>query len=299
MSIPEELQAVTKTMIEDSVFEPLDDAHCHDPSNVILHDGLYYVWFSRNVNDHEYITAHYATSPDGEVWTLRGEALPPGAAGEWDESGNLAPYVAVHDGKYYFFYTGFCKGDLSTRHLGVAVADTPEGPWVRFDDNPIFCQSKDPNAWDNNMMGDSNVIYRDGKWWFYYKSKQVDQGANETQIGVATADSITGPYTKYEGNPIFDGHAFSAWVHRDGVAAIKGQHWPEVLWSQDGINFVDTGGRLKNQSTGFYCPENFGNGVNNRGVAWGFDVVFKDGIRHIQKFTCSMLISENGENNGK
>ena len=69
------------------------------------------------------------------------------------------------------------------------------------------------------------------------------------------------------------------------------QHWPEILWAGDGIHFVDTDGRLENKSTGFYCPENFGDGVNNRGVEWGFDVAFKDGIRHIQKFECSMLVS--------
>lgn len=42
-------------------------------------------------------------------------------------------------------------------------------------------------------------------------------------------------------------------------------------------------------------PENFDDGVNNRGVEWGFDVAFKDGIRHIQKFEYSILVSRSEE----
>ena len=47
---------------------------------------------------------------------------------------------------------------------------------------------------------------------------------------------------------------------------------------------------MKNQSTGFYCPENFGNGVNDRGVDRGFDVVIIDGNRYLQKFHYPMKV---------
>jgi len=292
IAIPPELQEPTKREIESPAFRAVADFHCHDPSDIIFHDGLFYVWYSRNVGDHTYITTYYATSPDGVNWTLRGEALSPGCEGAWDESGNLAPYVAVADGRYYLFYTGFCHGDLSTRHLGCAVADTPDGPWQRFAGNPVLRHSDDPGAWDSDMVGDSNVIYRNGKWWLYFKGKQRTEGASQTHIGVATAHAITGLYEKYEENPLFDGHAFSAWVHRDGVAAVRGQYWPEILWSEDGVNFVDTGGRMQNQSTGFYCPENFGDGVNWRGVDWGFDVAITGGVRHLRRFSCSMLVQD-------
>jgi hypothetical protein len=290
--IPPELQAPSKTAIDHPAFRAVADFHCHDPSDIVFCDGLYYMWYSRNVDDHRRITAHYATSPDGIEWTLQGEALPPGPEGEWDESGNLAPYVAVAKGRYYLFYTGFSRGDLSTRHLGCAVADTPDGPWRRFQGNPVLRHSKDSAAWDSDMVGDSNLIYRDGRWWLYFKGKRRLEGASQTRIGVATADAITGPYEKHEDNPLFNGHAFSAWVHRDGVAALCGQYWPEVLWSQDGLNFIETGGAMQNSSTGFYCPENFGDGTNWRGVDWGFDVAVAGGVRYLQQFSCSMLVQE-------
>ena len=44
-----------------------------------------------------------------------------------------------------------------------------------------------------------------------------------------------------------------------------------ALWSEDGVHFVKAGA-FDNKPTGFYCPENFGNGVNNRGASWGLDV---------------------------
>ena len=290
--IPAELQNPRTRAVDSPDFGPVADFHCHDPSNIVLHDGLFYVWYSRNVGDHAYITAHYATSPDGVKWTLRGEALPPGPAGAWDESGNLAPYVAVAEGRYYLFYTGFCRGDLATRHLGCAVADTPAGPWRRLAGNPVLRHGADPDAWNSDMVGDSNVIYREGKWWLYFKGKQPHEKPWQTHVGVAVADCITGPYTPYGDNPLFDGHAFSAWVHRDGVAALRGMFWPEILWSEDGLHFVDSGGRLPNKSTGLYCPENFADGANRRGVDWGFDVEITDGVRHLQLFRTSLLVAE-------
>ena len=290
MQIPLELQSPQKLMVESPAFFHNREFHCHDPSNIIFHNQLYYVWYSKNVDDHQYVTTHYATSPDGNTWTLKGEALPPGPPGTWDESGNLAPYVAPCNGRYYLFYTGFCDKDLSTRHLGYTVAETPAGPWYRSSEGPILKQSTACDTWDNSMMGDTNIVYRQEKWWLYFKSKRAEEAPWQTHVGLATAESITGPYTKYTENPLFDGHAFSIWVHRHDLAAIRGRYWPEILWSEDGINFVDTGGRMENQSTGFYCPENFGNGINNRGLDWGFDVVTTDGIRHLQKFRCPIRV---------
>ena len=47
---------------------------------------------------------------------------------------------------------------------------------------------------------------------------------------------------------------------------------------------------MKNQSTGFYCPEKFGNGVSDRGVDWDFDVVMPDRNRYLQKFHYPMKV---------
>ena len=125
MQIPLELQSPQKSMVDSPVFFHNRDFHCHDPSNIISYNQLYYVWYSKNVGDHQYVATYYATSLDGNIQTLKGEALSPGTLGTWDESGNLAPDAVPCNGQSYLFYTGFCNEDLSTRHLGYAVAETP------------------------------------------------------------------------------------------------------------------------------------------------------------------------------
>ena len=264
--------------------------HYHDPSNIIKFEGRYFVWFTRNVEDHKNASTYYAVSHDGTRWDLCGEALGLGRRGQWDDSGNLAPYVAYENETFYLFYTGFTRGDLSTRHIGLARAEKPWGPWERCGDSPVLYHGSEDSDWHSDMVGDSNVLFREGKWWLYFKGKKSDEKPWETHIGVAVSDTIKGPYEIHPSSRLFDGHAFSAWNHRGGVAALRGKYWPEVLWSENGLDFVDTGGRLKNYSTGFYCPANFEGGDNCRGIEWGFDVVEDNGVRYLERFNGSFLV---------
>ena len=237
--VPAELFNIDKTVTFIEAFRPSPQAAKHDPSNIIRYDNRYWVFYTYNIGNHKDISIYLASSVDGYEWTDLGQALGCGPNGSWDESGTIAPYVAAHNGQFYLFYTGFRNGDLSTRELGCAIADSPLGPWKRWPGNPVLRQNPDPSAWDSGMLGDSNVIFRQGKWWLYFKSRRNEETSKQTHIGVAFANEITGPYTKYSNNPLFAGHAFSAWVHRSGVAAICGVRSPKIKWSQDGINFVD------------------------------------------------------------
>jgi hypothetical protein len=100
---------------------------------------------------------------------------------------------------------------------------------------------------------------------------------------------LTGPWDKCPENPLFTGHALSAWVHRDGVAAIGGGNQPELLWSPDGLHFSPVV-EFRNQSTGLYCPENFASGRNERGVEWGIDVDLSEPPRYLYRFNCNLLV---------
>ena len=289
--IPDELFDIKQTITPIAAFTPVSEFDRHDPSNIIRFEERYWMFYTVNVDDHREVTVHAASSPDGYDWDDHGLALGPGIPGAWDESGVIAPYVAPHDGKFYLFYTGFRSGDLATRDLGVAVSAHPLGPWTRWGENPVLRRNPDPEAWDSGMLGDSNVIYREGRWWLYFKSRRDHETNLQTRIGVATATHVTGPFEKHEDNPLFAGHAFSAWVHRDGVAALCGVVSPSVLWSADGLHFKEAG-TMPNYSTGFYCPENFSNGINRRGVTWGVDCYRVDGRRGLHRFDCTMGITE-------
>lgn len=282
-SIPPELLQVNRrvTRIEAFVPTPLFDRH--DPSNVLRHEGRYWMSYTRNRDDHREVSIHAASSEDGILWVERGEALGRGAVGGWDESGSIAPYLVKHRGKFHLFYTGFQKGDLATRELGCAIADDPAGPWVRWKGNPVLRRDPDPGAWDSGMLGDSNVIQREGRWWLYFKSRRRDESNRETRIGVAVAEQITGPYRKHPGNPLFTGHAFSLWPHRDGVAALCGEVSPRIRWSPDGLSFVDAGA-MPNQSTGLFTPDPETDPGRQRGFDWGIEVYSENGRRGLRRF---------------
>ena len=284
--IPSELSGVIKTTTVIQVFRPTQQFDRHDPSNIIRHEDRYWVFYTRNIGDHKEVAVHFASSADGYRWTDLGEALGHGRKGSWDESGTIAPYVVAHDGKFHLFYTGFRAGDLATRELGIAIANHPSGPWTRWPGNPILRRNPDSAAWDSGMLGDSNVIFREEKWWLYFKSRRDTETNQDTRIGVAVADQITGPYRKHPANPLFAGHAFSTWLHGDGVAALCGAISPKIKWSPDGLHFLDAG-EMPNQSTGLFTPDSDVDPKNLRGFEWGLEQYSEAGHRGLRRFDCS------------
>ena len=284
-AIPPELVEVTKTTKVIEAFRPTRQFDRHDPSNIIRYEDRFWVFYTRNVGDHKEVSVHLAFSTDGYAWKDAGEAIGRGAPGSWDESGAIAPYVVLHAGKFYLFYTGFREGNLATRELGCAIADRPSGPWKRWPANPILRRNPDPSAWDSGMLGDANVIFREGKWWLYLKSRRGKETNQDTRIGVAFADQITGPYRKHPGNPLFAGHAFSAWLHRDGVAALCGSISSKIKWSRDGLRFEDAG-EFPNQSTGLFTPYETADQNHTHGFDWGLEVYEENGARGLRRFDC-------------
>jgi len=288
-TIPQELKSpalvAEKTMLLG--LESAPPASRHDPSNIVLHEGTYYVWWMER--DQELDAKGkvlrcklpwrlaFASSKDGKTWSYRGAALPDGEPGEWDDMGFAAPFGVPHEGKYYLFYnpTGTTYPEpvaypgKGWRGLSYAVADSPEGPWQKHD-KPVLSPGK-KGEWDALLVADVNIIRFGNKWWLYYKGVGIDPktGARRPAIdvGVAVADELTGSYEKHPLNPVFNGHAFSAWVHRDGVAAQDGG---KVFWSNDGARFVRIReAKLPLFSNGWHMPDSFTGAPNPNGVTWG------------------------------
>lgn len=82
---------------------------------VLLHDGTYYL-YATNAEDGYLVY----TSEDMSAWTCRGYCLrAEDVCGDW---GFWAPEVMHRDGKFYMVY-------VANEHLGIAVADSPLGPF--------------------------------------------------------------------------------------------------------------------------------------------------------------------------
>ncbi len=261
-----------------------------DPSDIIKVDDLYYVWYSKGKISPGYdATVWYATSPDGQNWTEKGMALAKGKPGTWEGESVFTPNIMVAEGKYWLFYTGvsrkFTQPYNPDSKIGIAVSDSPDGPWERLPSNPALANSDNPEDFDSHLVDDACLIVRDGKYWFYYKGRQMGKGPGKTKMGVAIADRPEGPYVRYEGNPIINGnHEVLVWPVGSGVAAMIGTTGPpelvrSVLYSEDGIHFTKTHSVIDGPvAGGAYRPNNFADDGKARHIEWGVEIQGKKGF---------------------
>ena len=209
-------------------------------------EGLYHMFYSRWkkgfgwswVVDSE-IAHATSTSPYGP-WEFSDVTLPRRGKEHWDGWCTHNPTIHKFDGKYYLYYMGN-TGDgenpctpgkylinwqhRNNQRIGVAVADSPYGPWTRFD-KPLIDVSSDPTAHDALMTSNPSVCKMDdGKFLFVYKAVCLEEG-NERGGAVvhlaATADSPTGPIKK----------------HPNLVFNYEGERFPAedpYIWYQDGL----------------------------------------------------------------
>lgn len=113
---------------------------------------------------------------------------------EWSQSDTLwaADVIQLEDGKFYMYYNA-CKGDSPRSALGVAVADSVEGPYKDLgiilksgmwdeesEDGTIYDATVHPNAVDPDTFFD-----KEGKLWMTY-------GSYSGGIFILEMDSKTG-----------------------------------------------------------------------------------------------------------
>jgi len=277
-NIPEELKTPNYRLTElDGLGRDLR-LERQDPSNVIKAGDLFYVWYTQrpaNINPYA-STIYYSASRDGLKWEDRGQALGKGEKDAWDSFGVITPYMAVINGKYYLYYTATSaeeeKFDYcgTLRHIGVAVSESPDGPWMKYKGNPVLSPSAVAEDYDSLVVDDTHMIVRNEKCWLYFKGRGISRSSEETQWGVAFSDKPTGPFTKYEQNPVLEsGHTVCVWPHREGVAALV-DLTNTVQYASDGIHF-QCAAKLAHVDIGCgpYDPDAFNSTKYGRGISWG------------------------------
>ncbi len=254
-----------------------------DPSDIIKVDELFYVWYSKGPKSSGYdATVWYATSPDRINWTEQGMALAKSTvAGAWDEASVFTPNILIAEGKYWLFYSGIST-DMKVKpdtKIGIAVSDSPDGPWKRLATNPALMPSTDPEDFDSHLMDDACLLIKDGKYWFYYKGRQLGKTARETKMGLAIADHPQGPYIKHSENPVIQGnHEVVVWPQGSGVAAMIGTTGPDsitntIQYAEDGVHFSKISD-LENSphAAGVYRPEAFSESGEGDIPLWGVQI---------------------------
>jgi sucrose-6-phosphate hydrolase SacC (GH32 family) len=277
-----------------------------DPSDIIKVGSFYYVWYWKVGDDVRWAT-WYATSPDGFTWTEKGEALPPGKEGSWDDEGCFTPGILIANNKYYLFYSGVSNPyrtldlEKSKTRIGIAISDSPDGLWTKLSTNPIMIPSKDINQFDSHRIDDASVIVRDGKYWLYYKGRQWGKSPRETKMGVAIANKPEGPYEKYEQNPVINGgHEVLVWPQGKGVASMIGKVGTEdicksIMYAEDGLNFKRTH-KFTNKNVphapGAYRPDAFTNESNGKIIEWGVHRVINKNGEFLERFDLKEVSNE-------
>lgn len=180
-------------------------------------DGRTHVFFSRWpaakgmggwINACE-IAHAVAERPEGPYRVL-GTVLAPRAGAHWDATTCHNPHITRVDGQYALFYLGNSNGRTDTKRVGLALADSLEGPWRR-PDAPLL-EAGPEGAWDDHCTTNPSFLrHPNGEYWLYYKSWNTAEYVNakpgirgNRKYGLAIADRLEGPYRRHPKNPLID-----------------------------------------------------------------------------------------------
>lgn len=254
-------------------------------------DGVYHMFYARWPRapgwvwvTHSEIAHAVSHSPFGPFEDMD-VSLPDRGPEYWDGMCTHNPTIHKFDGKYYLYYMGN-TGDKKVvgvpgreqinwdhrnkQRIGVAVADTPYGPWKRFDKPVLDITHGDSLAHDALMTSNPSICQRpDGGFLMVYKAVglkyPLPKGGPVVHC-IATSDSPTGPFKK----------------HPDPVFLEEGVRFPAedpYIWYQDGkyravVKFIQTEGKKRSFSLVHYDSED--------GFKWNKGKFFEISDRTIQ-----------------
>ncbi|WP_017446933.1 glycoside hydrolase family 117 protein [Gayadomonas joobiniege] len=149
---------------------PAPEVGCRSVStpDILSWQGKYYLYYqafnepSGLKGDHCPVTMSFADSPEGP-WQACGKVVVEnGAPGEWDQFSIHDPYLLVYQNKIHLYYKA-AYGDRPDYLVGngVAIADSPFGPFNKHPLNPIL-NSGHETAYFKFRQGIAALVTRNG-----------------------------------------------------------------------------------------------------------------------------------------
>jgi len=132
-----------------------------DPTVIKSENGPYYAYATNTKIDGSQINIQILKSYDLLQWKTLPDALPTKPA--WAGKDFWAPHVIYNENtqKYYLFYSGESSDENLVKCLGVAISDSPEGPFKDKGD-PLLCgegfKNIDPMVYRDKSSG-RNFLY--------------------------------------------------------------------------------------------------------------------------------------------
>lgn len=125
-------------------------------------------------------------------------------------AGTMPENVIKVGSQYWLLYTSTPTGSQTA--LSLAYADSPKGPWTPYNGGtPILTSGS--LAWETANYTNGGCLIQDGATFYLFYSSDTLVDADQGAIGVATASSITGPYTK-QSLPILERGSAGQWDSR-------------------------------------------------------------------------------------
>ncbi|UOQ96795.1 glycoside hydrolase family protein [Hymenobacter sp. 5317J-9] len=187
-----------------------DATTCHNPSIQFV-DGQYCLFFMGNANgktDTKRIGLATAPTLNGP-WTRPDQPLLlPGPAGAWDDHCTTNPAFVKHEGKYWLYYKSWntkeyedAKGQeiRGNRKYGLAIADQLQGPYVKFEGNPVIDFSGQGH---NKQFEDAFVWRQHGR--FNLLARDMGVYSQEVGLYLESVDGKTWTFPKIAFLPIRD-----------------------------------------------------------------------------------------------
>jgi beta-xylosidase len=158
-----------------TTIEPVIDSDFADP-DILLVDGVYHAYATNTTTQN----VQHQTSTDLVTWTQQADVLP--TLGDWvgpcetRADGTYgycvwAPEVAAVDGGYALYYTAQDELGLEPRQcIGVALSDSPYGPFIPVGTDPLVCPDGERNTEDLGGAIDAATFVEDGQLYLLWKS---------------------------------------------------------------------------------------------------------------------------------
>ncbi len=147
---------------------------------------LYYCGGGQKMKEGKHVwefNAYMATSADGVAWRKEPQpALPLGPKGSWDEYSHAGPCVLKLDDGFHMWYlgSGTYKGYTAWR---IGHATSSDGlNWTKSGAEPVLDVGK-TGDWDCGTFMSFDIIYRDGKFLFWYAAAPTGHG-DETKMTI-------------------------------------------------------------------------------------------------------------------
>ena len=275
-----------------------------DNSDIIKVNNTYYIWYSRMnspITPGYWATIWYATSQDeGHTWQEQGMALDLGKEGAFDSHSVFTPNILAHKGKYYLYYTGVKptpgnknkefegNGTTDITAIGLAVSDSPDGPFVRVENNPVLEISNVASDFDSFRIDDASLLVRDDKIWLFYKGRSIIDGKNgpkRTKMNVAFANQPNGPFKKHDGYLLDKSHEVLIWNKNGGIVSLASLS-KTLNFSKDGERFSVLQDSLVKipMAPGLYRPHLEEGHLETEIPGWGISMIQKKGLTYLVRF---------------